>query len=130
VLAGCGEPWGLDKETALRLGRVLGSGLSAGDICGAVSAAGMVLGLVQGPIGPDDPQARGRVKEQNREFQRRFRARHGSIVCRELLGVDPNDRDAFDGAIDRGHFKARCASFVASAAELLEDMLGPGPDPA
>lgn len=130
MLAGCGEPWGLDRETALRLGRVLGSGLSAGDVCGAVSGAGMVLGFARGTVGPDDPQVRGAVKEQNREFQRRFRAVHGSIVCRELLGVDPNDRDAFDGAIDRGHFKARCAGFVATAAQILVDMLGSGPDPA
>lgn len=129
MLAGCGEPWGLDRETALRLARVLGSGVSAGDICGAVSGAGMVLAWVQGPMTPDDPQIRGRVKEINREFQRRFRAVHGTIVCRELLGADPNDKEAFDGAIDKGRFKARCGGFVATAGEILEVMLGPGPGP-
>lgn len=127
MLAGCGEPWGLERETALRLARALGSGMSAGDICGAVNAGGMVLGLVQGSMAPDDPDTRRRVKEQNREFQRRFRAVHGTIVCRELLGVDPDDREGFDGAIDKGHFKARCGSFVATAARILEEMLGNGP---
>jgi hypothetical protein len=54
---------------------------------------------------------------------RRFEARHGSIVCRELIGVDLSAPDGHRLGAERGVFENLCPGFVADAAQILEEIL-------
>lgn len=85
----------------------------------------MVLGLTQGQPGPDERELRAKVRELNRRFLRRFREIHGSIVCRELLGVDPSTDTGYQAAVDQELFEVLCPRFVASAGAVLEELLAP-----
>lgn len=114
---------GLAENLALRMGRALGGGLGAGEVCGAVSGAAVILGLTRGEPGPDEREERSQVKKLNREFLRRFQARHGTIICRRLLGVDPSTDAGYQAAMDQGLFKSLCPRLVASAAEVLREVL-------
>lgn len=94
------------------------------EVCGAVSGAAMVLGLVRGYSDPDDREAKKAHYALVREFADRFREKNGSIICRELLsgvgaaeGGDPEART-------EGYYKKRpCAALCRQAAELLDEML-------
>jgi C_GCAxxG_C_C family probable redox protein len=123
VLAGFGQKYGLDRETAFKLARAFGSGMGLGSVCGAVTGAFMVFGLgVQEAATEKD--TRFRTYDLVREFVRRFEARRGSILCKSLLGgLDPNTEAGRKEAMDRKLFTEVCPGFVEDAAEILEEML-------
>ena len=94
------------------------------EVCGAVSGASMVLGLVKGYADPTDADAKKAHYHLVQEFARRFREQNGSIICRDLLsgtavrqGNDPEARTA-------AYYQKRpCPALVRQAAEILDSML-------
>jgi C_GCAxxG_C_C family probable redox protein len=124
LLAGFGEDFGLDRETALSVGRAFGAGLGSGGICGALTGAYMLLGF-KFHKEADQRQARYRTYDLVRKFNERFRARHATIICRELLGgLDLATRSGRQKATDRKLFSTVCPVFLRDAAEILEVLLG------
>jgi len=57
----------------------------------------MVLGLRFGAASPDR-EAKERVYALVKEFADRFKARNGSLVCRDLLGCDISTSDGYESA--------------------------------
>jgi C_GCAxxG_C_C family probable redox protein len=78
---------GIDYQTALKVAAGFGGGMGRlGGICGAVTGAFMVLGLTFATASPD-PSAKERVYARISDFANRFRARNGSLACRNLVSV-------------------------------------------
>jgi C_GCAxxG_C_C family probable redox protein len=124
VLSAVSEPLGLDKERALKISQPLGGGMaSLGLTCGAVTGAMLAIGLKYGRTRPEDVAAKEKTYQLVHEFMRRFRARHGSIVCRDLIGVDLSAPDGHARGAERGVFENLCPRFVADAVEILEEIL-------
>lgn len=77
---------GLPEETLLRAASPFGGGFGRQrEVCGAISGLCLVLGLC---YGYDDPKADGEKAALYRDTQAlcaAFRARFGSLLCRELL---------------------------------------------
>ena len=123
VLAACAEELGLDRETALRISSGFGGGMGRlGEVCGAVSGAAMALGLKYGRTEAADVARRDRTYRLVKELGERFRAQHGAITCRELLGCDIGTPEGDRFAREQGRYKA-CPEFVRDAAAMLEQML-------
>ena len=79
---------GLETETALKIASGFGGGMGRmAETCGAVTGAMMVLGLRFGAASPDR-EAKELIYARIREFADRFKARNGSLDCRDLLGCD------------------------------------------
>jgi hypothetical protein len=57
------------------------------------------------------------------EFTDRFKARHGSVKCRQLLGCDISTPEGMVKAQDNELFVAVCPKMVQEAGEILEEML-------
>jgi C_GCAxxG_C_C family probable redox protein len=118
------EELGLDKETALKISGAFGGGMAGmADTCGAVTGAFMAIGLKYGKTKLDDEEAKKKTYSLVAEFVERFKARHSSIVCRELLGCDistPEGKRTFE---DNKLKDAKCRKFVQDAAEILEEIL-------
>ena len=95
------------------------------EVCGAVSGALLVLGALGGDYDPADRAAKAAQYGRVQEFARRFREKNGSIVCRELLGLRAGQQDApMPSARTKAYYAGRpCAEIVASAAEILQQML-------
>jgi len=124
ILSTYGPRYGLEREQALRLAAGLGGGMGRmGRACGAVTGAFLVIGLDQGGTSAADKAAKERTYGSVREFADRFRERHGSTRCRELLECDVSDPADYARAQEEGLFKQRCPGFVQSAGELLEELL-------
>ena len=47
-----------------------------------------------------------------------FAARHGSTVCRELLGCDIGTPEGMQQARDNKLFQVRCTNYVRGAVEI------------
>ncbi len=120
------ERMGVDYATAMKVASGFGGGMYAGSVCGAVTGAYMALGLKYG----QDPNAP--IAKIVREFAERFRAKHQSVNCADLIGVDLSRVDLSDPvavkALKEKLMKeknpiALCGSFVRDAAEIVEAMM-------
>jgi len=121
MLAGFGELYGLDRPTAFKLARAFGSGMGMGRECGAVTGALMILGFkVQEAT--SEKETRYRVYDLAREFVWLFEEKRGTILCKDLLGVDLGTPEGRDKAIKDNLFRTLCPGFVRDAAQILADM--------
>jgi C_GCAxxG_C_C family probable redox protein len=108
---------------AIKLARAFGSGMGQGEVCGALVGGYMILGLtLQGET--DEGRARYKTYDLVREFTGHFTARHGTIVCKDLLGgVDPSTEAGRRQALDQKLFTTICPKLVEDAADILEMMV-------
>jgi C_GCAxxG_C_C family probable redox protein len=123
ILAVFGEPHGIDIETAKRLGRPLGGGLGRlGLVCGAITGAVAALGIAQsGPA--DEGQARNDVARSVQELVHRFEERHGTTLCRGLLGADMSTDAGMKKIREEKLVAIHCPGFVKDAAAILSELL-------
>jgi len=127
VLGACGESFGLNRETALRVAQAFGGGMCyLGQTCGAATGAFMVVGLRHAKTGEDN-RPKQLAQQMVTELAKRFKARNGSILCNELLGCDLGTAEGLDRARQKGLFKTLCPKFVRDAVEIVEELLGAPP---
>jgi C_GCAxxG_C_C family probable redox protein len=113
--------YGMDESSALKITSPLGGGISRrGEVCGAVTGALLALGLVRGT---DTPAGKEDAYRMGQEFMRHFEQKHGTILCRDLLGYDIGQPESRQQAHDAGVFKTLCPRFVHDAAEIVQEML-------
>lgn len=104
VLCSYAEELGIDEETLFRISEGFGAGMGGMmQTCGAVTAMFMALGLANssGDLQACDtkPQTMKKVRELAAEFEKK----NGSIVCRELKGIDTGKGlRSCDGCIEDG----------------------------
>ena len=104
VLCSYAEELGIDEETVFRISEGFGAGMGGMmQTCGAVTAMFMALGLANssGDLQACDtkPQTMKKVRELAAEFEKK----NGSIVCRELKGIDTGKvLRSCDGCIEDG----------------------------
>ncbi len=123
VLSSYSEQFGLDCGRALKVATGFGGGMRMGETCGAVTGAFMVLGLKYGNATAQDRQAKEKTYEKITEFTNCFKARNGSVLCRELLGCDISTQEGQKKAREGSLFSSICPEMVKNAAEILEEML-------
>jgi C_GCAxxG_C_C family probable redox protein len=124
VLFAFAEDLGMDPVMAYRVAAAFGGGMGhMGETCGAVTGAFMVIGLKYGMTVADGSQSHRDAFRRTREFAAKFKALNGSIVCREILGVDINDHEKFGEAVKNGIPQRTCPKMVQDAAEIVESLL-------
>ena len=112
---------GIDNEIALKLAAPFGGGVAhQGEVCGAVSGALMALGLGRGNATLENKDENYRLAE---EFIKQFQERHGTILCRELIGHDLSTPEGLLKAREQQVFASACPGFVKDAAELVKEIL-------
>ncbi len=121
ILAAFCKPYGLDRDTALKISTGLGGGVKCGDICGALSGAALVVGLKHGQVDAADKEARRICSVKTAEFLAAFRAKHKHVACRDLLGCDITTDEGKAKALEQKLFTTRCVDFVRDAAAVLEE---------
>lgn len=121
VLLTQAEDLNLDKTTALRIALGFGGGMTMGETCGAVTGACMVLGMKVDTEGKTLQEIKAEAKVSVRKFNELFIARHGSLSCKKLLGVDLSTPEGAAEASEKQLFDTICPGLVASATEILEE---------
>lgn len=115
---------GLDEATALKVSTAFGGGMGRlGEACGAVTGALMALGLKYGRTSKEDVAARDKTYALTQEFARRFKAHHGYLDCRDLVGCDPGTPEGQAFIKEHNLHSTLCTKLVRDAAEILEDMM-------
>lgn len=116
---------GIAPTMAMRLASPFGGGMGRmREVCGAVSGMLMVLGLVEGYDDPSDDEAKAVLYEHVQELAGAFREEHGTILCRELLGLAEGPDKPIPEKRSAAYYHDRpCAEFCASAARILGEYL-------
>jgi len=114
---------GIELETALKLGSGFGGGVARlREVCGAVSGMVMAAGSLRGYSDLTDKAAKDAHYALIRKLADEFKAANGSIICRDLLGLDRQTSDSpVSSARTEAYYRKRpCVELVVQAAAILE----------
>lgn len=119
------DMYDIDRSTALKLSSSFGGGMGRlREVCGAVSGMFMVAGILYGYDSPEAYEEKAAHYERIQELARRFSAYTGSIVCRELLGLDKKADSPTPERRSEAYYKKRpCVQIVGLAAAILEQYI-------
>ena len=119
----------IDRESLLKLASSFGGGMGRlREVCGSVSGMFMIAGLIYGYDGPETGQVKADHYARIQELARRFEETHGSIVCREMLGLNVKHDAPTPEARTNEYYKKRpCPDIVGDAAEILEKYIEENP---
>ena len=115
----------IDLDTALKISSPFGGGMGRlREVCGSVSGMFMVLGYIYGYDSPKDNAGKKDLYAHIQELARRYEEANGSIICRELLGLNVQHDTATPSERTPEYYAKRpCAAKIGSAAEILENYL-------
>lgn len=116
---------GLDQPTALRLSSSFGGGMGGmREVCGAVSAMFMVMGLLKGYDTPDDLPAKRQHYAKLQQLAAQISDQYGTIICRDLLTQSHIQPSPTPSARNEEYYMKRpCGRYVVACAALLEETL-------
>ena len=123
VLAAFAEECGITEEEAIKLGSCFGGGMRKGEVCGAVTGALMVLGLLYGQKAAGDTEGRQLSNKVNDLMMDRFKEKCGSYICNDLLGCDITTKEGHQYCMDNKLFTDFCPKMVVAAVEIVEEII-------
>ncbi len=116
VLCAFSAETGMDEEQAKRVASSFGGGMgSLKEVCGALTGAFMVMGLIKGFTIPTPENKQGYAKIVD-ELAYAFNSQFGAFRCRDLLKKNIEDGSAKTEA-------KPCLKYVVAAAELVAERL-------
>lgn len=129
VVGAFAKELGMDQAQALRVASSFGGGMGRmREVCGCVSGMFMVAGYVYGYDDPKAYESKKKLYGRIQALAAEFREGNGSIICRELLGLEGKDTSPVPGKRTREYYKKRpCAELVAYAAQMLAEYMAQNP---
>ena len=122
VLLAFSDLTGLDERCALTLSSSFGGGMGRlREVCGAVSGAFMVAGILYGPCDPTDHEAKKAHYALIQSIAAEFKKENGSYICRELLDLPKGPSEPEPEKRTEAYYHRRsCADYVGCAARILD----------
>ena len=120
---------GLDENTAARLSGGFGGGIGRlREVCGTFSGVVFVLSALYGYSEPKDIEGKKALYEKIQACAAKFSEDNGSIICRELLGLEKAEGSAVPEPRTAEYYKKRpCPELCRYAGDLLEDFIKDNP---
>ncbi len=129
VFASCADLYGIEDESlALRLAASFGGGIGRMRmVCGAASGMFMLAGLHNGSATPHDNEGKMANYVFVQQLAGDFKAKYGSLICAELLGLAPKgqcnakmDLDPRPAERTPEYYEKRpCVEMVAEAVRMF-----------
>ena len=125
VLLAFANKVGLKEDEALKLASSFGGGMGRlREVCGAVSAMFMIAGILKGYTEPNNDIVKANHYKLIQDLAAEFKLKHGTIICRELLGLDGTEFSPIPSARTDEYYKERpCEEFIKCAVEIVEEDL-------
>ncbi len=120
---------GIDEITAAKIASGFGGGMGRmREVCGTFSGIVMVMSMLYGYSDPKVYDEKKELYGRIRSIAEQFRADNGSIICRELLGLDKAEKSAAPEKRSEVYYKKRpCPELCRYAANLLEQYIEENP---
>ena len=125
VLLAFSDVTGLDERAAAVLSSSFGGGMGRlREVCGAVSGAFMVAGILWGYSDPTDHEAKKEHYALIQRIAREFKETNGSYICRELLELPNGPSDPEPEKRTEAYYHRRsCEDYVGIAARVLDAVI-------
>lgn len=108
-----------------RVATCFGGGLGRrGETCGAVVGALLAAGFAAGRLPGEGDEAKRRCYRLAEEIVEFFRKRFGTLLCRELLGVDLATDEGKRAFTEMDLHNTRCTTFIAEMTRVALAVLG------
>lgn len=119
----------IERDVLLRMASSFGGGMGRlREVCGSVSGMFMIAGILYGYDGPETGQVKAEHYARIQELAHRFEEKHGTIICREMLGLDIKHDAPTPEARTKEYYKRRpCPEIIGDAAEILENYISENP---
>lgn len=119
----------IDEAVLSRMASSFGGGMGRlREVCGSVSGMFMVAGILYGYDGPETGQVKADHYARIQELARRFEEKHGTIICREMLGLSVRHDVPVPDARTAEYYKKRpCPEIIGDAAEILDEFIKENP---
>ena len=110
--------YGMNPKMAGIISAPFGGGMGRlREVCGACTGMFLVAGL---QLPANEPSKKGDSYKLVQELAEEFKAENGSIICRELLGLDHKKDEPVAEARTEAYYKKRpCAELVHLAATIV-----------
>jgi C_GCAxxG_C_C family probable redox protein len=129
ILIAFAEDVSIDEQTAFRIGAGLGGGIGrTQNICGAINAGAIILGLKFGNYPADDTDSKNSMGRFVARYINECKQELGATQCLEITKVDLNNQELKQFATETGHLARVCNNAVAISAAILEKYLRLNPD--
>lgn len=125
VLLAFAKDIGLDENIAKKLSSSFGGGMGRlREVCGALSGAFMVIGFIYGDYPLKDNVKKAEHYKKVQEIAAKFKEYNGSIICKELLGLNLKGADNYVPEIrTNGYYKKRpCPEIIRKSAQILDEL--------
>ena len=115
------ELFEMDEKTAAKLSSSFGGGMGRlREVCGAVSGMFLVAGMLYGYDTPGAHQEKTDHYKRIQELAKAYELENGSIVCRELLGLNEKRQQPVPEKRTEEYYKKRpCPKLVGMAAAIM-----------
>ncbi|RKM55369.1 C_GCAxxG_C_C family protein [Butyrivibrio sp. CB08] len=119
----------MDEKTLSKLASSFGGGMGRlREVCGSVSGMFMIAGLLYGYDGPETGDIKADHYAKIQELAKRFEEKHGTIICREMLGLDVRHDVPTPEARTKQYYEKRpCPEIIGNAAEILDQFIKENP---
>lgn len=114
----------ITEDEANRVAACFGGGMMMGEVCGVFSGAMMAIGLKYGHSQKENLLGQKDIMmEKSKQFREKFLEKHGTVICRPLLGYDVSRPEELQAALDSGRMMDFCPKMAMSAIEILKEIL-------
>lgn len=115
---------GFDFDTALKLSSGFGGGIGRlREVCGAVSGLVLALDALYGYTDISDPTVKSEHYKLVQQICKRFSDEAGSIVCRELLGLNGASDPVSPPRTEEFYRTRPCPNLIKLATRILDDYI-------
>ena len=112
VAVACSDLVDVPKEFLFRATEGFGAGMGTGDgVCGALTGGLLIAGLKNSTGNLATPKSKASTMKLSKAMLTNFRGKCGSIICRELKGVDT------------GKMLCSCPDCIRHGVEVVEEHL-------
>ena len=120
------KDFGIDETMALKMSSSFGGGMGRlREVCGDVSAMFMIAGLAKGYTEPNNDTLKAEHYKRIQELAKQFKEKHGTIICRELLGETDGKDSSFVPSKRTAEYytKRPCEQFIKEACEIIDEKI-------
>lgn len=121
---------GLSEQQAAHIASGFGGGMGGmREVCGTVSGMVLVLSTRYGGYAPQQRQQKAALYHAIQAVSARFQEENGSIICRDLLGLNRDVRAMEPSERTAEYYKKRpCPELCALAAQIVDDFIAQHPE--
>lgn len=123
VLSAYTEAYKIDNSIALSIATGFGGGMGRlQETCGAVTGAFMVLGVHNCKKYSVNADRKANTYAMVQEFDRKFKAIHGTTSCKSLLGVDLKTEEGQRIHKEQNQHETICSKCISDAVRIVEEL--------